>query len=46
MSVQLEVKELMKYFRIPVGFLHAVDGVSFQLEEGKTLGESQQSCIS
>ena len=38
MSVQLEVKDLMKYFRNPVGFLHAVDGVSFQLEEGKTLG--------
>ena len=38
MPVQLEVKDLMKYFRIPVGFLHAVDGVSFQLEEGKTLG--------
>ena len=38
MSAQLEVKNLMKYFKIPGGFLHAVDGVSFSLEEGKTLG--------
>ena len=34
----LEVQDLMKYFKTPRGMLHAVDGVSFQLFEGKTLG--------
>jgi len=34
----LEVKNLKKYFRTPKGMLHAVDNVSFALEEGKTLG--------
>ena len=34
----LEVQNLTKYFDTPAGQLHAVDGVSFQLEEGKTLG--------
>lgn len=34
----LECKNLMKYFETPRGMLHAVDDVSFQLEEGKTLG--------
>lgn len=34
----LEVQNLTKYFNTPAGQLHAVDGVSFQLEEGKTLG--------
>lgn len=38
MSVVLEVRDLKKYFRTPGGMLHAVDGVSFTLEEGKTLG--------
>ena len=38
MSAQLEVNNLMKYFKVPGGFLHAVDGVTFKLEEGKTLG--------
>ncbi|MBP1736916.1 MAG: transporter ATP-binding protein [Oscillospiraceae bacterium] len=35
---QLEVKHLMKYFKTPVGPLHAVDDVSFSIDSGKTLG--------
>lgn len=38
MSHQLEVKNLMKYFKTPNGFLHAVDDVSFTVDVGKTLG--------
>lgn len=38
MAVQLEVKNLKKYFPTPAGFLHAVDDVSFTVEHGKTLG--------
>ena len=38
MSTILEVKDLKKYFKVPNGSLHAVDGVSFQIEQGKTLG--------
>ncbi len=34
----LEVKNLKKYFPTPRGILHAVDGVSFTLEAGHTLG--------
>lgn len=34
----LEVKDLRKYFKVPKGFLHAVDDVTFNIEEGKTLG--------
>jgi len=37
-DVILEVKDLKKYFKTPKGMLHAVDGVSFALEQGKTLG--------
>ena len=38
MSALLEVKNLKKYFRTARGTLHAVDDVSFSVEEGKTLG--------
>lgn len=38
MSIILEVKNLKKHFKTPKGMLHAVDGVDFQLEQGKTLG--------
>ncbi len=38
MSTLLEVKDLKKYFHTPKGTLHAVDGINFKLEEGKTLG--------
>ncbi|HYF81607.1 MAG TPA: oligopeptide/dipeptide ABC transporter ATP-binding protein [Clostridia bacterium] len=34
----VEVKNLKKYFNTSRGMLHAVDGVSFAIEEGKTLG--------
>lgn len=34
----LQVEQLKKYFKTPKGMLHAVDGVSFRLEKGKTLG--------
>ena len=34
----LEVRHLKKYFTTPKGLLHAVDDVSFSIEEGKTLG--------
>ena len=37
-KVLLECQHLKKYFDTPVGKLHAVDDVSFKLEEGKTLG--------
>ena len=38
MDTILEVKELKKYFQTPKGTLHAVDGINFSLERGKTLG--------
>ena len=34
----LEVKNLKKHFKSPKGTVHAVDGLSFTLEKGKTLG--------
>lgn len=34
----LEVKNLKKYFKTPKGMLHAVDNVTFSIDEGKTLG--------
>lgn len=38
MKPLLEVKDLKKYFQTPGGALHAVDGVSFSVDKGKTLG--------
>lgn len=38
MGAILEVKDLKKYFVTPRGMLHAVDGISFAIEEGHTLG--------
>jgi len=38
MATLLEVQNLKKYFNVRAGKLHAVDGVTFQIEEGKTLG--------
>lgn len=38
MSTILETKELQKFFNVKSGTLHAVDGVSFKLNEGETLG--------
>jgi len=34
----LEVRNLKKYFQVPKGYLHAVDDVSFKINEGETLG--------
>jgi len=34
----LEVKDLSRYFKTRSGMLHAVDGVSFTLKKGETLG--------
>jgi len=38
MAALLEVHDLKKYFKTRSGMLHAVDGISFTLDEGKTLG--------
>lgn len=38
MGELLRVEHLKKYFKTPAGALHAVDDVSFSLDEGKTLG--------
>ncbi|MDR0839093.1 MAG: ATP-binding cassette domain-containing protein [Oscillospiraceae bacterium] len=38
MPVLLEARDLKKYFKTGGGMLHAVDGISFTLERGKTLG--------
>ncbi len=38
MSELLQVNHLKKYFKTPGGMLHAVDDVSFRIDEGKTLG--------
>lgn len=38
MGALLIVDELRKYFDVPNGKLHAVDGVSFKIAEGRTLG--------
>lgn len=38
MTSLIEAKNLKKYFDTPGGKLHAVDGVSFKIEKGKTMG--------
>jgi peptide/nickel transport system ATP-binding protein len=38
MTPLLEVRNLKKYFHTKAGELHAVDGINFTLDEGKTLG--------
>lgn len=37
-KILVETKNLKKYFKVSEGYLHAVDDVSIQIEEGKTLG--------
>jgi len=34
----LEIRELKKFFQVPAGINHAVDGVSFIINKGETLG--------
>jgi oligopeptide/dipeptide ABC transporter ATP-binding protein len=34
----IEVKNLMKYFKVNAGYLHATDDVSFKIDKGKTMG--------
>lgn len=34
----LEINDLKKYFKVPSGINHAVDGVSFKVEKGETIG--------
>ena len=34
----IEVRNLKKYFETPRGMLHAVDGVTFSIQRGKTMG--------
>jgi peptide/nickel transport system ATP-binding protein len=38
MTPLLQTVDLKKYFKVGKAFLHAVDGVSFSIDEGKTLG--------
>ncbi|MCL2124914.1 MAG: ATP-binding cassette domain-containing protein [Oscillospiraceae bacterium] len=38
MAALLEARDLKKYFKNPMGTLHAVDGIDFVLNEGETLG--------
>ncbi|MCC8101615.1 MAG: ATP-binding cassette domain-containing protein [Clostridiales bacterium] len=38
MSTLIEAEHLKKYFQTPRGTLHAVDDVSFKIEEGTTMG--------
>lgn len=38
MKTMLEVNNLKKYFKVPNGNLHAVDNLSFKINEGETLG--------
>lgn len=38
MATLIETRNLKKYFDSPKGMVHAVDGVSFKIDEGKTMG--------
>ncbi|MDR3280292.1 MAG: ATP-binding cassette domain-containing protein [Synergistaceae bacterium] len=38
MDTLLDVKNLKKFFKTPGGMLHAVDGLTFNIDRGKTLG--------
>ncbi len=38
MSELIRVEHLKKYFKTPTGMLHAVDDISFSINEGETLG--------
>ena len=38
MAACVEIKNLKKYFNVSRGQLHAVDDISFTIDEGKTMG--------
>lgn len=38
MSVLIETQDLKKYFKTPRGWLHAVDGIDFQIQTGEHTG--------
>ena len=38
MTALLEVRDLVKHFQVGRGLVRAVDGVSFSIERGETLG--------
>ncbi len=38
MAALIEARDLKKYFDSPKGKVHAIDGVSFKIEAGKTMG--------
>ena len=38
MSTLIDVKNLKKYFNVAKGTLHAVDDITFSIEDGQTLG--------
>ena len=38
MSTCIEVQDLKKYFKVASGLNHAVDGVTFKIEKGQTMG--------
>lgn len=38
MESMLEVRDLKKYFSVSAGELHAVDGITFSIKKGETLG--------
>ncbi|MCD7861975.1 MAG: ATP-binding cassette domain-containing protein [Lachnospiraceae bacterium] len=42
-NVLIEVRDLKKYFDVPSGKNHAVDGVSFTINHGETLGVAGES---
>ncbi|MCD8368652.1 MAG: ATP-binding cassette domain-containing protein [Clostridiales bacterium] len=38
MASLIEIKDLKKYFSVPAGTNHAVDGITMKIEKGKTMG--------
>ena len=38
MAALIEIKNLKKYFKTAAGMVHAVDDVTFSMEEGRTVG--------
>ena len=38
MAVLVETQDLKKYFKSGAGMVHAVDNISFKIQEGETVG--------